>query len=221
MKKNKFIVIEGLEGSGKTTVCKKIKKLLLLKNIDNVIIVRQPGSTFISEKIRKIIKFENKKENLNPYSELLLLYSARLQLMENVIYPEFQKGKWIISDRHNLSSFAYQGGGKGINKKLIEKLTKITDNFIKPNLTIFLDVDPKIGLQRAILRNKLDRIEKKSINFFIKVRQCYLKYLSLESKKIIVNANYKIEKVDKIIKKKLYKWLKNPNDYSFMVKKKI
>ncbi|CAL4321752.1 dTMP kinase [Buchnera aphidicola] len=208
--KNKFIVLEGLEGSGKTTACKKIKKFLFKKNIKDVIIVRQPGSTYISEKIRKIIKFENKKEKLNIYSELLLLYSARLQLMENIIYPAFQKGKWIISDRHNLSSIAYQGGGQGLNQNLIHQLTKITDSFIKPDLTIFLDIDPKIGLKKAFLRGKLDRIEKKPINFFIKVRKFYLKYLSYQSKKIIINSNNNMNKVNKIIEKKICKWFKIP-----------
>ncbi|CAL4321896.1 dTMP kinase [Buchnera aphidicola] len=219
--KNKFIVIEGLEGAGKTTICKKIRNLLFYKKIKNIIIVRQPGGTYISEKIRKIIKSENKDEKLNIYAELLLLYSARLQLMENIIYPKFKQGAWIISDRHNLSSIAYQGGGRGLNQNLIKQLTKITNNFIKPDLTIFLDVHPKIGIKRAILRKKLDRIEKKSINFFKKVRKCYLKYLSFQSKKIIINANSTIKQVNKIIKNKLYKWLKNQDETVSMAEKKI
>ncbi|WP_343187616.1 dTMP kinase [Buchnera aphidicola (Periphyllus koelreuteriae)] len=209
MKKNKFIVVEGMEGSGKTTACKKIKKILLSKMIKNVIIVRQPGSTFISEKIRSLIKSDYKHEKLNKYSELLLLYSARFQLLKNIIQPQLKKGNWIISDRHNLSSIAYQRGGQGIQNSLIKKLIKITNKFAKPDLTIFFDVNQKIGLKRISFRSKLDRIEKKSYLFFSKVRKYYLKYISLESKKIIINANLNLKIVNKVLKKKLNHWLKN------------
>ncbi|NIH16591.1 MAG: dTMP kinase [Buchnera aphidicola (Periphyllus lyropictus)] len=208
MKKNKFIVVEGIEGSGKTTACKKIKKFLILKKIKKVIILRQPGSTLISEKIRSIIKYKNKNEKLNLYSELFLLYSARLQLLENIIKPELKKGSWIICDRHNLSSISYQGGGRGININIIKNLSKITDKIAKPDLTIFFDVKPKIGIKRILLRSKLDRIEKESLFFFSKVRKFYLKYLSLISEKIIIDANHKLKKVFKLTKKKLYNWLK-------------
>ncbi|WP_343183381.1 dTMP kinase [Buchnera aphidicola] len=209
MKKNKFIVVEGMEGSGKTTACKKIKEILLSKMIKNVIIVRQPGSTFISEKIRSLIKSDCKHEKLNKYSELLLLYSARFQLLKNIIQPQLKKGNWIISDRHNLSSIAYQRGGQGIQNSLIKKLIKITNKFAKPDLTIFFDVNQKIGLKRILFRSKLDRIEKKSYLFFSKVRKYYLRYISSESKKIIINANLNLKIVNKILKKKLNHWLKN------------
>ncbi|CAL4321799.1 Thymidylate kinase [Buchnera aphidicola (Periphyllus testudinaceus)] len=208
MKKNKFIVVEGMEGAGKTTACQTIKKILLLKMIKNVIIVRQPGSTFISEKIRSLITSEHKKEKLNKYSELLLLYSARFQLLKNVIQPQLKKGNWIISDRHNLSSIAYQGG-QGIKNSLIYDLIKITNKFAKPDLTIFFDIKQEIGLNRIILRSKLDRIEKKSSIFFSKVRKNYLKYISLNSKKIIINANLDLKMVNNHLKKKLNNWLKN------------
>lgn len=208
MKKNKFIVVEGLEGSGKTTICKTIKKILLSKNAKKVIIVRQPGSTFISEKIRSIIKNNYKKEKLSNFSELFLLYSARFQLMENIIKPELMKGTWIISDRHNLSSIAYQGGGRGINQSLIKILNLLVDKIYKPHLTIFLDVKPKIGLKRASLRSNFDRIEKQSKNFFLKIKKYYFKFLPFEKEKIIINANNNIKIVKKNIKYQLINWIK-------------
>ncbi|CAL4321918.1 Thymidylate kinase [Buchnera aphidicola (Chaitophorus sp. 3695)] len=209
MKQNKFIVVEGLEGSGKTTACKIIKKILYLNNIKNVITVRQPGSTFISEKIRAIIKNDYKKEKLNKFSELFLIYSARFQLMENIIKPALIKGKWIISDRHNLSSIAYQGGGRGINISLIKILNTLINKISKPNLTVFLDVKPKIGLKRALLRSNFDRIEKQSKKFFFKVMKYYFKFLSSEKNKIIINANKNIKIVKKNIKSQLQNWIKN------------
>ncbi|MCW5197779.1 dTMP kinase [Buchnera aphidicola] len=209
MKKNKFIVIEGLEGSGKTTACKIIKNFLFLNNIKKVIIVRQPGSTSISEKIRKIIKNNNKKEKLNKFSELFLLYSARIQLMKNIIKPALKKGKWIISDRHNLSSIAYQGGGRGIDQSLIKILNNIINKISKPDLTIFLDVKLKIGLKRAFLRSNFDRIEQQSKNFFLKVKKYYLKFLSFEKNKIIINANNNKKIVQKNIISKFKNWINN------------
>jgi dTMP kinase len=208
MKKNKFIVIEGLEGSGKTTACQIIKKILLSHNIKKIIIVRQPGSTLISEKIRSIIKKDYKTEKLNKFSELFLLYSARFQLMENIIKPSLKKGVWIISDRHNLSSIAYQGGGRNIDQSLIQMLNNLINKISKPDLTIFLDVSVEIGLKRALLRSNFDRIEKQSKKFFLKVREYYFKFLLSEKNKIIINANNNIKVMKENIKNQLNTWIK-------------
>ncbi|AYN24716.1 dTMP kinase [Buchnera aphidicola] len=207
MIKSKFIVIEGLEGAGKTNACICIQRTLKEYNIKNVILVRQPGSTPIAEKIRKLIKNNFHIEDFVKETELLLMYAARIQLVKKIIQPALRKGIWVISDRHDLSSIAYQGGGLGIKKKKINQLKYLFLKDFIPDLTIYLDVYPEIGLKRALKRNKLDRIEHRSLNFFKKTRDTYLKNIELDKKIIKINANLNIQIVTQNIKSQLLKWL--------------
>ncbi|CAL4043284.1 dTMP kinase [Buchnera aphidicola] len=207
MNKGKFIAIEGIEGSGKTNTCIFISEILKKNNIKNIICVRQPGSTPIAEKIRHLIK-KNHKEKLINISELLLMYAARMQLVENVIKPALKKGTWVISDRHDLSSFAYQGGGNDIDIKKIFILHKILLGNFNPDLTFYLDIDPEIGLQRVHARGIPDRIEKNKLIFFIRTRDKYLELVGSDPNIITVNTNQKIKSVKEILKKKLKNWLK-------------
>ena len=206
MIKNKFIVIEGLEGSGKTHACTYIKDILKINNINNVILVRQPGSTPIAEKIRKLIKTHH-AETIIKETELLLIYAARIQLVETIIKPALNRGNWVISDRHDLSSLAYQGGGLGINEDIINQLKNLLLKDFLPDLTLYLDVTPEIGLKRALQRSSLDRIETRSLKFFNKTRKSYLKNIKLDKSIIKINANVDIKNVTQDIKKKLLKWL--------------
>ncbi|AEO08143.1 dTMP kinase [Buchnera aphidicola] len=208
MIKNKFIVIEGLEGAGKTHACIYIKNLLYTKyNIKKILLVRQPGSTKISEIIRKLIK-KKYSENLTKETELLLMYAARIQLIKTKIKPALKKGIWVISDRHDLSSLAYQGGGLGIKKVIINQLKLLFLNNFTPDFTVYLDVCPKIGLKRALKRNSLDAIESRSLEFFTRTRKTYLKYIKLDKKSITINANENLQIVNKNIKKNISIWLK-------------
>lgn len=208
MIKNKFIVVEGLEGAGKTQACICIKNILKKYNIKNIISVRQPGSTPISEEIRQLIIKKIQKETLTKEAELLLIYAARIQLVKRIIKPALKSGMWVISDRHDLSSLAYQGGGLGIKKELITQLKYLLLGDFTPDLTIYLDVSPKIGLKRASNRNILDKIESRSLNFFKKTRKSYLKNIKLDEKTIKINANLNIINVTQNITKKLSNWLK-------------
>ncbi|WP_343191990.1 dTMP kinase [Buchnera aphidicola] len=208
MKNSQFIVVEGIEGSGKTSICLIILELLKQYNIKKIINVRQPGSTPIAEMIRNIIK-NNNEEKLIKESELLLICAARLQLIENIIKPALQKGIWVISDRHILSSFAYQGGGSHINTKLITTLNKILFSKLNPNLTIYVDIDPKIGLKRVYARGLPDRIEKNSLEFFKRTRKIYLKMIKNNINTIYINGNQDINLIKKILQKKIKHWLKN------------
>ncbi|WP_425619539.1 dTMP kinase [Buchnera aphidicola] len=209
MIKNKFIVVEGLEGAGKTHACIYIKNILYKRyNIKNILLVRQPGSTFIAEIIRKLIKKKFYFEHLTKETELLLMYAARIQLIETKIKPALKKGRWVISDRHDLSSIAYQGGGLGINKIIINQLKLLFLHDCTPDLTIYLDVCPKIGLKRVLNRNSLDAIESRSLEFFKRVRKTYLKNIKLDQKSIIINANLNFNIVNDDITKKILIWLK-------------
>ncbi|QCI22212.1 dTMP kinase [Buchnera aphidicola] len=207
MQKNKFIVIEGLEGAGKTNACICIKNILNEYNFKDVILVRQPGSTPIAEEIRELIQKKFDKDNLIKETELLLMYAARIQLVKTIIKPALKNGKWVISDRHDLSSLAYQGGGLGIKKTIITKLQSFfLEDFI-PDLTVYLDVSPKIGLKRALKRNPLDLIESRSLQFFKKVRKIYLQQIKLNKNIIKINANLNMQTVSENITKQISNWL--------------
>ncbi|QJC31964.1 dTMP kinase [Enterobacteriaceae endosymbiont of Donacia versicolorea] len=206
MKNNKFIVVEGIDGSGKTTICNYIVKLLKNFNITNIILTHEPGGTPIAEKLRNIIKFE-KKENFSYKTELLLIYASRLQLLNNIIRPNINT-HWILSDRYDLSSYAYQIGGRKLNKNYIIFLQNFIKNNIKPDIVIYLDVNPIIALKRIKFKKK-DRIENESIDFFSRVRNYYLKIVK-ENKFIrIVNANNNLKSVKLLVKKIIIKLIKS------------
>lgn len=206
--KNKFITIEGIEGSGKTTLKNIIINFLKQKNITNVISTREPGGTPICEKLRKIIKYD--KEIINKKAEILIFYAARVQLVENIIKPALKNGYWVIGDRHDLSSQAYQG--KNILDVKLNNLIKFLKKNIlgkfTPDLTFYLDINPYVGMQRILKRNnKIDRIEKNNISFFTEVRKKYLE-LSLVNKKIkIIDSSKNIKEIKIIVEKRLTKWL--------------
>lgn len=207
--KSNYIVIEGLEGAGKTTAIKTIVEILNKVGITKINFTREPGGTTLAEKLRKLIKHGIVEEKITDKAELLMLYAARIQLIENFIKPSLEKGKWVISDRHDLSTQAYQGGGRRISSKLIKILRNIILDDFRPDLTLYLDIEPTLGLQRARNRNELDRIEKESLNFFNRTRQRYLKLAAEDDTIITINANQSLIDVQKTIRQTLLDWLNN------------
>ena len=175
MKKGLFITLEGTEGSGKSTQIAVIKAHMEAKG-HKVVCLREPGGTPIAEEIRTLLKTPRKDDNMCDKTELLLMYAARAQLVETVIKPLLSAGTDIICDRHDLSSVAYQGGGRGMNMDDINAIRKVVLGNFRPDLTIIIDVDPKIGMQRARNRGELDRFELSQIDFFERVRNTYLEY---------------------------------------------
>ena len=175
MKKGLFITLEGTEGSGKSTQIAVIKAHMEAKG-HKVVCLREPGGTPIAEEIRTLLKTPRKDDNICDMTELLLMYAARAQLVETVIKPLLSAGTDVICDRHDLSSVAYQGGGRGMNMDDINAIRKVVLGNFRPDLTIVIDVDPKIGMQRARNRGELDRFELSQIDFFERVRNTYLEY---------------------------------------------
>lgn len=204
--RGKFIVLEGLEGAGKSTAHRMI--LALLKNAGkNVVQTREPGGTPLAEKLRHLIKHET-EETVSDKAELLMLYAARIQLVENVIKPALAEGKWVLGDRHDMSSQAYQGGGRQIDHHLLETLKDTVLGNFEPDLTIYLDIDPAIGLARARGRGELDRIEQQSLDFFYRTRQRYLELTQNNEKAVIINAEQSIEHVAADIRQAVENFLK-------------
>lgn len=205
--RGKFIVIEGLEGAGKTTAHQVILKELEQAGITDVVMTREPGGTPLAEKLRHLIKHET-EEAINDKAELLMLYAARVQLVENVIKPALAEGKWVLGDRHDMSSQAYQGGGRKLDRHLLETLKESVLGTFEPDLTIYLDLDPVIGLERARGRGELDRIEQQSLDFFYRTRERYLELTRNNDKAVIINAEHPIEQVTADIQQAIRNWLK-------------
>ncbi|HEI8295663.1 TPA: dTMP kinase [Proteus mirabilis] len=211
MKNSKFIVIEGLEGAGKTSAIQTVVDTLKQQGITDLAFTREPGGTPLAEKLRELIKQGIKGEKVTDKAELLMLYAARVQLVENVIKPALAQGKWVIGDRHDLSSQAYQGGGRGIDKTLMKSLRDTVLADFKPDLTLYLDLDPAVGLVRARARGELDRIEKESMDFFYRTRERYQALAKEDTSIITIDASQDIDKVQADIRDVLNQWLTQEN----------
>ncbi|MEQ5274664.1 dTMP kinase [Proteus terrae] len=207
MNNSKFIVIEGLEGAGKTSAIQTVVDTLKDKGITNLAFTREPGGTPLAEKLRELIKQGIEGEKVTDKAELLMLYAARVQLIENVIKPALADGQWVIGDRHDLSSQAYQGGGRGLDKDLMLSLRNTILGDFRPDLTLYLDLDPAIGLARARARGELDRIEKESMDFFYRTRERYQALANDDDSIITIDASQAIEKVQADIRQTLTAWL--------------
>ncbi|WGK80593.1 dTMP kinase [Vibrio aestuarianus] len=204
----KFIVVEGLEGAGKSTAIQAITETLKEFGVNNITNTREPGGTVLAEKMRALVKEEHDGEVLQDMTELLLMYAARVQLVENVIKPALSAGNWVVGDRHDMSSQAYQGGGRQIPLDTMRNLKAVTLGDFKPDFTLYLDLDPRIGLDRAKGRGELDRIEKMDISFFERTRSRYLELAESETNVAIIDAEQPIESVAAAIKAALIQWLK-------------
>lgn len=186
MKKGKFITFEGSEGVGKSTNILLVKEHLESKNID-LLLTREPGGTPLAENIRGLL-LNKSVENIDETCELLMVFAARAQHLNTVIIPALNKGLWVLCDRFTDSTYAYQGGGRGLNKTLISELEKVVQQGLMPDLTFYLDIDVRLGLSRASARAELDRFESEEIDFFERVRFAYLERV----KSGLLNKHYRL-----------------------------
>ncbi|WP_116473119.1 dTMP kinase [Zobellella maritima] len=190
---SRFIVIEGLEGAGKSTVQGHVVDWLVAKGLP-VITTREPGGTPLAEKMRALVK-DVHDEPLTMEAELLLMYAARVQLVKNRIQPALAAGSWVVGDRHDLSSQAYQGGGRGIDARLIAQIKQAVLGDFVPDLTLYLDIDPAQGLARARARGELDRIELEQLDFFIRTRARYLELANADPRILVLDGGLPPEQV--------------------------
>ncbi|MEY1422746.1 dTMP kinase [Morganella morganii] len=203
----KFIVIEGLEGAGKTTARQVIVDTLRENGITDLVYTREPGGTPLAEKLRTLIKDGIDGETVTDKAEVLMLYAARIQLVDNVIKPALARGQWVIGDRHDLSSQAYQGGGRGIDRKLMESLRDTVLGDFYPDFTLYLDLPPETGLARARSRGELDRIEQESLDFFRRTRARYLELAESDPRIVTVDASQSMNNVHQSIRTAVLNWL--------------
>jgi len=196
LNKGKFITFEGIDGCGKSTQVKMLVEKLKQLNMD-VIMIREPGGTRISESIRDILLYRDTHE-LGERTEALLMTASRAQLTKELILPALKEGKWVIADRYADSTLAYQGGGRKVDSEWLEKLNEFATYDTIPDLTFFIDILPDEGVRRQ--KSKLDRIEQAGIDFQSRTRDLYLRLAEKYSDRIsVINGQDNIDTLHKNI----------------------
>lgn len=179
-----FITFEGGEGAGKTTQIALLAKSYEAKG-RRVVVTREPGGSQIANQIRSLL-LDPKMKGLVPMAELFLYEASRAQHVKDIIEPALAKGSVVICDRFADSSIVYQGAARGLKADVVEKLNRIATFGIRPDRTILLDLDPRIGLARVGARGVLDRMEKEALSFHQAVRKGYLALAKKDKKRFRV-----------------------------------
>lgn len=194
-----FITFEGIDFCGKSTQVELLKNFLVKKGRE-VIVIREPGGTEISERIRDIL-LDRKNSEMKMETEFLLFSSSRSQLVREVILPALKKDIIVISDRFHDSSTAYQGYGRGLDVEKIKQINSFAIADVLPDVTFLIDISVEESLKRKSLKShsELDRIEISSDNFYQKVRQGYLKIAEDENRFVVIDGSLKIEEIHNII----------------------
>lgn len=167
-----FITFEGGEGAGKTTLIESIVRILNERGL-HVLKTREPGGTYIGEEIRRILLDNSSPHRVSPYAELALFLASRSQHIGEVIGPALSAKKVVLCDRFNDSSIAYQGVARGLGPDRVADICQFFSEGLEPNLTLYLDIDPKVGLLRAKRERPSDRIEAEDIRFHQQIREAY------------------------------------------------
>ena len=197
-----FLVLEGGEGVGKSTNMAFIQDYLSQKNISYEH-SREPGGTELAEKIRALILSQH-SEDVADMTELLLVFAARAQHIQEKIRPVLNQGDWLVCDRFTDATYAYQGAGRGFDKSLIEHLEQLVQGELRPDCTIILDAPIEVGFARAHARAALDRMESESSHFHQAVRDSYLQRAAIQPEKYaVINADQPLVDVQRAIQHQL------------------
>ncbi|WP_237065101.1 dTMP kinase [Microbulbifer guangxiensis] len=209
MPRGKFITLEGGEGVGKSTNLRFITDWMRSRDVE-FIQTREPGGTPLAEQLRALL-LENRDETVDPTAELLMVFAARAQHLAEVIKPALERGAWVICDRFTDATYAYQGGGRGLNRALIAQLEQTVQGELRPDRVLLLDLDPEVGLSRAAATGAADRFESEKLEFFHKVRDAYLARASaVPERYAVVNAALPIEEVQRQLAAELERLLDQP-----------
>ncbi len=196
-----FITFEGTEGVGKSTQLHLLADRLKTWGA-RVTLTREPGGTVLGNEIRTLL-LSNQHDAMTGMTELLLLFAARAQHVEQLVFPALRAGYHVLCDRFTDATYAYQGAGRGLSIDIIRQLERLVQADFRPDYTIILDAPPQLGLERAKQRGHLDRIEQEKIDFFERVRQAYLsRAAEMPSRYHVIDATQSIAQVhDNIIQK--------------------
>ena len=197
--KGRFITVEGIEGVGKTTNIDFILQYLRGMGKD-VVVTREPGGTPLGEAIRGLL-LDPQYTGMSPDCELQLMFAARAEHLARVILPAMTAGQWVLCDRFTDATWAYQGGGRGLDTGKIARLEELVQGDFRPDLTLLLDVPATLGLERAGKRGKLDRFEQETVEFFERVRQAYLDMARTQAERYrLIDASQPLEVVQQNLK---------------------
>lgn len=197
----RFITIEGTEGVGKSTNIEFIRQWLQARGIE-LVQTREPGGTPFAEDVRNLL-LAVRDESVDETAELLLMFAARSQHLNKLIKPALERGAWVLCDRFTDSTYAYQGGGRGVDMKKIAALEEFVQGDLRPDVTLILDIDVAVGLERASKRAAFDRFESEKVEFFERVRSVFLaraeqapgRYRVVDAGQPLLDVQSDIEKV--------------------------
>ena len=188
----RFITLEGTEGVGKSTNLRQVVECLELAGL-SVVVTREPGGTPLAEEIRQML-LDVREESMANMTELLLVFAARAQHLDQLIKPALAAGNWVVCDRFTDATYAYQGGGRGFDTGMIGQLENLVQGHLRPDLTLYLDVPVEIAAARIADREH-DRFEREQSAFFNKVRNSYLKLAEVESRIRVIDAGQELSAV--------------------------
>lgn len=201
-----FITFEGNDGCGKTTQINLVSDYLKSLGYD-VLVSREPGGTYISEKIRNII-LDPDNRGMDPACEALLYAASRAQHVSEVIIPALDAGKVVISDRFVESSIVYQGIGRGLGVDEVKAINDFAIKGCRPDITFLITLPPEIGIRRKIESGKPDRLEMENIKFHKKVFAGYEKLKEVNNRIVSIDGTKDIDEIQKVIREKIKKFLK-------------
>jgi dTMP kinase len=188
---SKFITFEGVDGAGKSTHLAWFADALRQRGLD-VVVTREPGGTPLGEQLREILL----NQPMSIGTEAMLMFASRLEHIEQVIRPALQAGKWVISDRFSDASFAYQGGGRGLDWDKLTQLEQWVHGDLQPDLTLFFDVPVEVARQRLANNVSLDRFEQEQADFFERVRAGYHRRVQQNPQRyVVIDASQSMDDV--------------------------
>ncbi len=206
MQRGRFIVLEGGEGVGKSTNLQFVTDWLCARDI-SFVQTREPGGTPLAEELREMLLCK-REEAVDPTAELLMVFAARAQHLAQVIVPALDRGDWVICDRFTDATYAYQGGGRQLDRELIAQLEQTVQGTLRPDRVLLLDLDPKIGLQRAANTGAADRFESEQLAFFQRVRAAYRERAEADPERYaVIDASRPLEQVQQQLQTELEKLL--------------
>ena len=206
--KGKFITVEGIEGTGKSTNIHFLASLIEAAGYD-VLQTREPGGSPIAEQIRQLI-LDHDQELMPPITELLLFFAARSLHLQNKILPALKEGKWVICDRFADASYAYQGVGRKLGVKRVERLKEWVLDGLEPDLTVLLDAPAEIGMSRAAARGEGDRMDNETLVFYQRVRGAYLELADAHPERfVVIDASLSLDRVQEAISRAMTQFFLN------------
>lgn len=201
----RFITLEGGEGAGKSTCLSFIQRYFAEKCL-SLCVTREPGGTPLAEEIRHLL-LQKREEKISPDAELLLMFAARAQHLDQVIKPALARGEWVLCDRFTDATYAYQGGGRGLSRQRIAELEAKVQGGLRPGLTLLLDLPVRQGLARAEARAEKDRFESEQEEFFERVRAVYRERAAAEPERFrVIDASRPFAEVESVVRHILDVW---------------